>query len=74
MAVKLSPTQRAALEAAAKGSLMRQRRGWANSSAFHGFPTATIEALARHGLMTIKPLAGCCGAAHITKGGREALS
>lgn len=73
MAENLSPTQRACLEAAAKAPLRRARNGWANSG-WKGYPTNTVEALERRGLLKIDPLAACAGEARITQAGRKLLA
>lgn len=69
---KLSETQRECLEAAAKAPLQRARQGWANCG-WKGYPTNTVEALERRGLLRIDRLAACSGEARITKAGRELL-
>lgn len=70
---ELSETQRACLEAAAKAPLRRARHGWANNG-LDGFPTNTVEALERRGLLRIDRLAACSGEARITKAGRMLLA
>lgn len=72
--IKLSKTQRNALEEALIGPLQKMRCGWsANGS--RGFPLRTIRILDRQRLLTLRPHPDDSSRCrfHITDAGREAL-